>query len=68
MRAPKVRACRYCGCTDDRACPGGCFWVTGDVCSADACVDQLAAEVRRLNAEARRVARRERRPSAGGAR
>lgn len=33
-----VRQCRKCGCTDDRACPGGCWWVPdpdgGDLCSA----------------------------------
>lgn len=28
-----VRACRHCGCTDVRACPGGCWWVGDDVCS-----------------------------------
>src|SRR5215467_7105705 len=31
-------ACRVCGCTADRACPGGCTWVPdpagkGDLCS-----------------------------------
>ena len=28
-------ACEGCGCTDDRACPGGCSWVSIDppVCS-----------------------------------
>lgn len=30
-------ACRRCGCTDDRACPGGCYWVEPNLCSA--CVD-----------------------------
>lgn len=25
--------CRVCGCTDDRACPGGCYWVEPDLCS-----------------------------------
>lgn len=25
--------CRACGCTDDRGCPGGCWWVHDDVCS-----------------------------------
>lgn len=25
--------CRVCGCTDDRACPGGCYWVEEDLCS-----------------------------------
>jgi len=22
-----VARCRVCGCTDERACPGGCWWV-----------------------------------------
>ena len=25
--------CRVCGCTDDRACPGGCSWVAANLCS-----------------------------------
>ena len=25
--------CKYCGCTDDNACEGGCSWVAKDVCS-----------------------------------
>lgn len=25
-----IRICRGCGCTDDRACPGGCSWVLMD--------------------------------------
>lgn len=29
----KKRTCRYCGCTDIKACPGGCHWVTDDLCS-----------------------------------
>lgn len=28
------RACRMCGCTDMRACAGGCSWVEEDLCSA----------------------------------
>ena len=28
-----VRRCRVCGCTDDHACPGGCYWVEEDLCS-----------------------------------
>jgi len=28
-----VRRCRVCGCTDDRACLGGCAWVSADLCS-----------------------------------
>lgn len=29
--------CRICGCTDDAACPGGCYWVESDLCSC--CAD-----------------------------
>lgn len=29
-----VRSCRLCGCTDARACPGGCSWVGDRLCSA----------------------------------
>lgn len=42
--APTIRAdgkfvftvegqCRVCGCTNDRACPGGCVWAEPDLCS-----------------------------------
>jgi hypothetical protein len=27
------RRCRNCGCSDDRACPGGCYWIEDDLCS-----------------------------------
>lgn len=32
----KERACIRCGCTDSRACAGGCSWITRrvDICSA----------------------------------
>jgi hypothetical protein len=33
----EVRRCRVCGCTDDRACEGGCSWIEADLCSA--CVE-----------------------------
>lgn len=26
--------CRVCGCTNGRACPGGCSWVESTLCSA----------------------------------
>lgn len=32
------RKCRICGCTWFHACPGGCYWVEEDLCSA--CVDK----------------------------
>jgi len=25
--------CKRCGCTDDKACPGGCCWVQPGICS-----------------------------------
>lgn len=27
------RRCRVCGCTEDCACTGGCYWVERDLCS-----------------------------------
>jgi hypothetical protein len=30
----KEKKCRVCGCTDDHACLGGCYWVKEDLCSA----------------------------------
>jgi hypothetical protein len=32
--------CRSCGCTDDRACPGGCSWVSLNPPICSACVDE----------------------------
>lgn len=26
--------CRVCGCTNDRACDGGCYWSQPDLCSS----------------------------------
>src|SRR4051812_2223915 len=39
VRLVDVDQCRVCGCTDDRACPGGCWWVPdpeqlGPLCSS----------------------------------
>lgn len=31
--AVPIRRCRSCGCTDEQACPGGCWWVDDDLCS-----------------------------------
>lgn len=42
-------ACRVCGCTDDRACPGGCYWVEADLCSV--CVEDPIDRARRISAE-----------------
>jgi len=37
-RRPAVPRCRVCGCTQRRACDGGCWWIEPDLCSA--CVDR----------------------------
>jgi hypothetical protein len=29
----QIVKCRVCGCTDNKACPGGCYWVENDLCS-----------------------------------
>ena len=29
-----ARICRKCGCDDLHACPGRCYWVEDDLCSA----------------------------------
>ena len=36
------RACRVCGCTEDNACEGGCWWVEDDLCSACVVDDKQA--------------------------
>jgi hypothetical protein len=28
------QTCRNCGCTDENACDGGCWWIEDDLCSA----------------------------------
>ncbi len=28
------RSCKVCGCTEERACPGGCCWIGPRLCSA----------------------------------
>lgn len=32
---PRAGVCRLCGCTEERACPGGCSWAnaTRTICS-----------------------------------
>lgn len=34
LRLTTIRSCRLCGCTDERACPGGCAWAFDDVCTS----------------------------------
>jgi hypothetical protein len=28
-----MQTCRTCGCTQEKACPEGCFWIEPDLCS-----------------------------------
>jgi hypothetical protein len=34
-----MRSCTGCGCTDERACPGGCEWASLDPPLCSACAD-----------------------------
>jgi hypothetical protein len=39
------QVCRICGCTQNNACQGGCYWVESDLCSACAAIgDPLSGE------------------------
>lgn len=42
----ELRSCRECGCDEFHACPGGCWWVEPDLCSA--CADPAGLPVREL--------------------
>lgn len=33
LAAGLAAACQLCGCSDERACPGGCYWVLPGLCS-----------------------------------
>ena len=50
-----VARCQRCGCTEDRACEGGCYWVPSpqpiDLCSACASPEELAYAARRLGGQ-----------------
>lgn len=46
--------CRVCGCTDERACPGGCVWAEPNLCSRCA----LARPVHERTLNQRAAARR----------
>ena len=46
LPGPPQGVCRYCHCTEQRACPGGCAWldVHKTVCSAEACAEQYVED------------------------
>ena len=33
IHMPSEMRCRVCGCTEDRACDGGCLWAAPNLCS-----------------------------------
>jgi hypothetical protein len=43
LASVKLRACRECGCTEQSACEGGCYWVDEDLCSKCAHANYPAA-------------------------
>lgn len=55
--------CRYCGCTEERACPSGCAWVDPEasLCSSPGCLAQVPEEelLELLAAEAQAAAQDE---------
>ena len=44
MKEKQVMKCKYCGCTDDHACEGGCSWVAKNVCSK--CAAELVSVIK----------------------
>lgn len=49
-------ACGTCGCTEDRACPGGCAWYSTDPPLCTKCyVDKAMAPVDVMRAAARKA-------------
>lgn len=52
---PGVRKCRECGCVDERACEGGCWWVQWDLCSTCAAKPFAPRRARGVAAGAARV-------------
>lgn len=51
--ARETRTCRFCGCSELVACPGGCSWLTRNVCTR--CADLYEAEKERGGAGSRVV-------------
>lgn len=47
LPGPVMGICRFCRCTQERACDEGCAWLDleGTVCSAQMCQEMLEAEL-----------------------
>jgi len=41
----KESKCIFCGCTDSKACPGGCYWVVVDIRKGIGVCSQCALKV-----------------------
>jgi len=40
----ETRMCKYCGCSECDACPGGCSWIDAECCCDPRCVEKREAE------------------------
>lgn len=56
-RAHEAKKCVYCGCTDMRACAGGCEWIvifphcSSGVCSHADCLNAFSEDCLRIGRE-----------------
>lgn len=48
--AEEEKRCEKCGCTSEKACEGGCFWVTPTLCSTCAPPKEVVAKVKEISA------------------
>jgi hypothetical protein len=54
LPGPISGVCRYCRCTEQRACPGGCAWldVESTVCSSPPCFAKFSEDLDRAFSDA----------------
>lgn len=45
MAANRMK-CSICGCTDDNACPGGCYWAVPGLCSE--CAEKITLGMKKI--------------------
>ncbi len=51
--AAEEKRCEKCGCTNEKACEGGCFWVSPTLCSTCAPPKEVVAKVQEISAAQR---------------
>lgn len=49
MNKEEIEKCKICGCTDERACEGGCYWIAENLCSR--CADKLIENNKQLQSQ-----------------